>query len=119
MAVLKLDNPGLAAMLLMAVVAWQGGRVMQAMYRLMAARGSRYIDLTNFGLIDDARCDFGVPLTHVYAVGPIQDAPGILIALTTYRDTMHLVVQGSDTRRFQPVIRDLLKSILAELAQAG
>lgn len=88
-------------------------------YRLAATRGSRFINLTNFGVIDGARCDFRVPLAQAYGVGPIQYAPGILIALSTYRNTLHLIVQGNDTRRFQPFINAFLKSILEELEQAG
>jgi NRPS condensation-like uncharacterized protein len=115
----KRASPGLAAMMLMRVGARQGGRMMLERYRLAATRGSRFINLTNFGVIDGARCDFRVPLAQAYGVGPIQYAPGILIALSTYRNTLHLIVQGNDTRRFQPFINAFLKSILEELEQAG
>jgi NRPS condensation-like uncharacterized protein len=114
----KRADPGLAAMLLMAVGAMQGGRMMLDRYRLAATRGSRFINLTNFGVIDGARCDFQVPLIQAHGVGPIQYAPGILLAMSTYRNTLHFTVQGNDTRRFQPFINSFLKSILEELEQA-
>jgi NRPS condensation-like uncharacterized protein len=111
----KRDSPGLPAMILMVIGAMQGGRMMLDRYRLAASRGSRFINLTNFGILDGVRCDFGVPLVQAYGIGPIQYAPGILIALTTHRDTLHCVVQGNDTRRFQPFIGALLESMLDEL----
>lgn len=116
MDVFKRDNPGLPALLLMLVGAQRGGRMMRDRYRLASSRGSRFINLTNFGVIDAAQCDFGVPLAAAYGVGPIQYAPGILIAVSTFADTLHLVVQGNDTRRFQPFIQAFLQSIVKELA---
>jgi len=112
----KQNSPGLAAMILMRIGAIRGGRMMQAKYQLAATHQSRFICLTNFGVIDAAQCDFGVPLAHVYGVGPIQYAPGMLIAVSTYADTMHVTVQGNDKRRFQPFVRDFLNSMMGELA---
>ena len=88
-------------------------------YQLAATRSSRFINLTNFGVIDGARCDFQAPLAQAYGVGPIQYAPGILLALSTYRNTLHFIVPGNDTQRFQLFIHAFLKSILDELEQAG
>jgi NRPS condensation-like uncharacterized protein len=73
----KRDCPGLPATILMTTGALRGGQRMQAQYQLAASRNSRFLSLTNFGVVDAARCDFGVPLTGVYGVGPIQYArPG-------------------------------------------
>jgi NRPS condensation-like uncharacterized protein len=102
-------------MILMAAGALGGGRMMLNRYRLASSRNSRFINLTNFGVVESARCEFGVPVAHAYGVGPIQYAPGILIALSTYANTLHLVVQGNDTQRFQPFIRAFLASIRDEL----
>jgi NRPS condensation-like uncharacterized protein len=115
MDALKGDQPGLGAMILMMVGAAAGGRLLHDRYRMAASRASRFINFTNFGVIDEGSCSFGnLSPEQIYGVGPIQYAPGILIALSTYRDTLHLVVQGNDHPRFQPFIREFLESILSQ-----
>ena len=117
MEAFKRDSPGLANLVLMSAGAMQGGRMMRDRYRLAASRGSRFVNLTNFGVIEAAHCDFGVPLAGAYGIGPVQYAPGILIAISTCSQKLHLVVQGNDTRRFQPFIHAFLESLLVELRQ--
>jgi len=74
---------------------------------------SRFINLTNFGVIDEARCSFGnIQPVQPYGVGPNQYGPGVLITVSTYREYLHLVVQGNDTRKFQPFVREMLESIV-------
>jgi NRPS condensation-like uncharacterized protein len=115
---LKVEQPGLGALILMAIGALRGGERIRQRYEQAASRGSRFINFTNFGVIDESLCDFGrVPLQQVYGIGPIQYAPGILIALSTYRNMLHLVVQGNDTQRNQPFIHAFLASIVSQLMQ--
>ena len=115
---LKQQNPGLGALLLMAIGSVAGGKMMRDRYQLAAAHGSRFINFTNFGTIDSTGISFGdVPLAQVYGVGPIQYPPGILIALSTYQDTLHFVVQGRDARRFQPFVRKFLDTLVDALGR--
>ena len=83
--------------------------MMQSRYQQAAARGSRFINFTNFG----------VPVEQAYGVGPIQYAPGILVALSTYRKKAHFVVQGNDSVKFQPFIHAFLTNIVTDLEQAA
>jgi NRPS condensation-like uncharacterized protein len=116
---LKVEQPGLGALILMAVGALRGGQMIRSRYQQAASRGLSFINFTNFGVIDESLCDFGsVSLRQAYGIGPIQYAPGMLIALSTYRNTLHLVVYGNDTQRFQPLIRSFLASIKSQLGQA-
>ena len=85
-------------------------------YRQAATRGSRFINYTNFGVLDETRLIFGqVPIIQAYGVGPIQFAPGVLIALSTFRDTLHLVVQGKGNEPFRGFVRGFLEAILLHL----
>lgn len=111
----KRNSPGLSALILMRLGAMSGGKRMKARYQIAASHQSRFVCLSNFGVIDPARCNFGTQLVQAYGVGPIQYAPGILIAVSTCANSMHLTLQGNDTQRFQPFIRDFFKSILGEL----
>jgi len=112
----KKDTPGLGATILMTVGAMRGGRMLRDRYQLAASRGSRFINLTNFGVIEEALCNFGdLQPVQAYGVGPNQYAPGILIAVSTYRKRLYLVVQGNDTQKFQPFVREFLDSILSSL----
>jgi NRPS condensation-like uncharacterized protein len=113
---LKQNQSGLGPMLLMAIGGMLGGRLLRQRYQQAASRGSRFINFTNFGIIDETQLAFdGVSIDQAYGVGPNQYAPGILIALSTYRKTLHLVVQGNDTERFQPFIRSFLDAVLVDL----
>lgn len=116
MGALKRDHPGLGPLLLMSLGSLQGGKRIRDRYHLAAARGSRFINCTNFGVIDTTRCTFGdLRPTHAYGVGPLQYPPGFLIAVSTYQETLHLVVQGNDRPQFQPFIRSFLNTVIAQL----
>jgi NRPS condensation-like uncharacterized protein len=116
MDALKQDQPGLGAALLMNIGALRGGRMLRERYQKAASRGSRFINFTNFGVIDKNLCNFGGLFPEqAYGVGPIQYAPGILIALSTYRNNLHWVVQGNDAEQFQPFIRKFLADTLSNL----
>lgn len=109
---LKQRSPGIGSMILISLACIGGGRILEDKY---GEESSNALILTNFGAIDQNMVQFGQPLIHhVYAVGPHQHAPGILITVTSYRDTLTLVVQGTD-RRFQSFIRDFLQSIVSEV----
>lgn len=109
-------QPGLQSLLLMAVGALNGGRLMRRRYQAASVRGSRFINATNFGVIDAQRLAFaGAEVRRAYGIGPIQGAPGVLLALSSFCGALHLVIQGSDRRAFQPVVRDLLVSLLSGL----
>jgi NRPS condensation-like uncharacterized protein len=112
----KQEQPGLGALVLMTLGAIRGGRILHDRYTRAATRGSRFINFTNFGIIDEAQLGFdGVQVQQAYGIGPIQYAPGILMALSTYRQTLHLVVQGNDTERFQPFMREFMEDLLNNL----
>jgi NRPS condensation-like uncharacterized protein len=110
----KQAAPGLGAAILMTIGSMRGGRMLHDRYQIAARHGSRFINLTNFGIIDEAACNFGIiQPVQAYGVGPNQYAPGILIAVSTYRNCLHLVVQGNDTRNFQPFVSEILGSLVS------
>jgi NRPS condensation-like uncharacterized protein len=112
----KQAQPGLGAFILMTLGATRGGRILHDRYTRAATRGSRFINFTNFGILDETQLRFdGVQVQQAYGIGPIQYAPGILIALSTYQQTLHLVVQGNDAERFQPFMRGFMSSLLGSL----
>ena len=112
----KRDAPGLGAAILLSVGALGGGQILRSRYQQAASRGSRFINLTNFGIIDESACSFGGHRpVEAYGVGPIQYAPGVLIAVSSSQDRLHLVVQGNDDQKFQPFIRGLLARMLCDL----
>jgi len=109
-------QPGLSAMLLMSLGALGGGSQMRRRYEMASRRGSRFISATNFGVIDSGRIGFdGADVRGAYGIGPIQYAPGILIALSSYGGRLHFVVQSNDRQTFQPVVRDFLGGLVAQL----
>jgi NRPS condensation-like uncharacterized protein len=116
MDVFKEEAPGLGNALLMTIGAMNGGRMLRDRYKAEASRGSRFINLTNFGPIDDKSCDFGeLQPFQVYGIGPIQYAPGILLAISTYRKRMHFVVQGNDFLKFKLFIRSFVETVIHTL----
>ena len=116
MGALKQDQPGLGAMLLMSVGALRGGKMIRDRYRRAAGRGSRFINFTNFGILEEGPLAFGrLSPQRAYGVGPIQYAPGVLIAITTYRGALHLVVQGRGNERFRGFVREFLEALLHRL----
>ncbi|HTP08691.1 MAG TPA: hypothetical protein VMP08_10595, partial [Anaerolineae bacterium] len=107
---------GLGAFILMTLGALRGGRILHDRYARASTRGSRFINFTNFGIIDETQLRFdGVQVQQAYGIGPLQYAPGILLALSTFQQTLHLAVQGNDTERFQPFIREFMGSLLRSL----
>jgi len=114
---MKKGNPGLGAMLLMAVGALWGGEIMRRRYEQAAASDRRFINVTNFGVIGREQAAFeGAPVSEAYGVGPEQNAPGILLALSTYAGTLHFVIQSSDRDHFQPFVRGFLRDVLDGLS---
>jgi len=112
----KRDQPGLGPMLLMSVGALFGGRMIKQRYQKAAQRGSRFINYTNFGVLERERFIFrGTPIEQIYGVGPIQYAPGVLIALSTYQNVLHFVVQGKGNQEFQAAIHQFLNEVVANL----
>jgi NRPS condensation-like uncharacterized protein len=112
----KNGSLGLGTMALMTLGSLFGGAAIKRKYRAASVRGSRFINLTNFGVFDDSRLVFGsVHLNSLYGIGPLQFPPGILIAVSTFSGTLNLVVQSNDAQRFQPIVRGLLEQITAEL----
>jgi NRPS condensation-like uncharacterized protein len=112
----KSDQPGLGPMLLMAMGAQWGGQMIRERYQKAARRGSRFINYTNFGILDATRLAFGLAVARqVYGVGPLQYPPGIIIAVSTYQNTLHWVVQGKGTEPFQRFAREFLQAILDHL----
>jgi NRPS condensation-like uncharacterized protein len=113
---LKQDYPGLGAMTLMVMGALWGGKILRKKYRQAVRRDSRFFNYTNFGIMDETRLAFEqISIKRAYGVGPIQYAPGILIALSTYRSTLHFVVQGKGDEQFQNFVRQFLGDILSAL----
>jgi NRPS condensation-like uncharacterized protein len=116
MDALKKGTPGLGLALLITIGAVGGGNLLRNRYKKIVSTGLDYVNLTNFGIIDETRCKFGdLQPTQVHAVGPVQYAPGILIAVSTYQNRLHLVLHGNDTQRFQPFIHEFLESIKTDL----
>jgi len=112
----KSANPGLGAAFLMSLGAMSGGKKLLESYSIAAAHKSGFINETNFGVIDDKRCQFGeVFPRQVYAVGPIQYAPGMLITTSTYQDNIHFVIQSNDRKNFQPFVQKFLQNFANNL----
>jgi NRPS condensation-like uncharacterized protein len=112
MDTLKKDSPGLDTIEMMALAASFGGKIIKKNYERAATHGARFINLTNFGVIDETQLIFdNIPVNHVFGIGPVQCAPGILIALSTFRDTLNFAVQGNDTI----FVKAFLASVITEL----
>lgn len=112
----KRNQPGLGALLLMTVGAINGGKILHDRYQVASGRGSRFINFTNFGNITSQCLTFAsLPLKQVYGVGPLQNPPGVLIAISTYQNNLHLTVQsrGDDTLRL--FIHNFLDEIFTQL----
>lgn len=54
-------------------------------------------------------------MNHVYGVGPVENAPALLIAISTFKGTLNLIVQGNDKKKFQPFAKEFLQKMLIEL----
>lgn len=112
----KSTNPGLGAAFLMSLGAMSGGKKLLENYSRAAAHKSGFVNETNFGIIDDKRCRFGeVYPRQVYGVGPIQYAPGMLIAISTYQENIHFVIQSNDRKSFQPFVQKFLQNFMRNL----
>jgi NRPS condensation-like uncharacterized protein len=117
MDVYKQNQPGLEALLLMTLGALNGGKILHARYQFAASRGSNFIILSNFGIIDAQRLAFAELMPkQVYGIGPLQNPPGILIAISTYQENLHLVVQSRGDDTFQLFIHHFLEDIFRQLA---
>lgn len=112
----KKAAPGLGPMVLMTIGASFGGKIIKKRYETASTQESRFINLTNFGIVDEAQLLFDrIPVKKVYGIGPIQYAPGLLLVLSTFQDTLNLVVQANDTQNVQPFVRDFLTGVVKEL----
>jgi NRPS condensation-like uncharacterized protein len=91
-----------------------GGKMLRDRYRIAARHDSRFTNFTNFGILDPTCGAFEqVSIKKAYGVGPIQYAPGILIAVSTYCNTLHLVFQGNGDEQFHGFIHNFLEDILS------
>jgi NRPS condensation-like uncharacterized protein len=113
----KREDLGLGSMVLMALGATGGGKMLHDRYSLAAQHGSRYVNVTNFGILDPQRIGFApAPLKAAYGIGPIQYTPGVLIAVSTCGETLRLVVHGQGDAQFRGYVREFLDSISRSLA---
>jgi Uncharacterized protein containing a NRPS condensation (elongation) domain len=112
---IKNNNPGLGTVLWMMLGCMAGGYILKKRYE-QALTGQRFINLTNFGTVDEKLLGFGgAEVKSVYGIGPRQYNSGILIAVSTFRENISFVVQGKDTQKFRPFVRSFLESMIYEL----
>jgi NRPS condensation-like uncharacterized protein len=112
----KNNAPGLGTSVIMSVGTTFCSKRMKAMYEMASSHKSSYINLTNFGIIDEDLLRFDkTPVNHIYGVGPVENAPGLLIAVSTFQGTLNLVVQGDNKQRFQAFAKEFLEKILLKL----
>lgn len=113
---LKQDNLGLGELVLVGIGAGLKGHFIRKRYESAAVHGSRFLVVTNFGILDQIITNFGeIPIKTAYGIGPIQYGSGILIALSTCQQTLHLVIQCKGDEECQGAIRQLLGDIQVAL----
>ncbi len=116
MATLKAASPGLAQALLIQFASLHGGMIMRRRYGNGGPRRRGFISVTNIGAIDEACAAFaGTGARQVYFVGPLQRAPGFLIAVSSFRSNLHLVIQANGGPAYRAFVQAFLDEAL-ELA---
>jgi NRPS condensation-like uncharacterized protein len=114
---LKQNYPGLGTMLLMTFGALNGGKMIRERYQLAANRGSRFINFTNCGLLDSSCEAFRqTQIKQAYIVGPAQFGSGIIIAISTFNNSLHLTVQGKGDEKFCTFTQNFLESVLSHFS---
>lgn len=109
----KKNQPGLGLMVLMSIGAVNGGKMLHEKYRIAANRGSGFINFTNCGILDSSCLAFGQnSIKQAYIVGPVQYGAGMIIAISTFRNKLHLTIQGKSDQWYHSFIRDFLHAIL-------
>lgn len=112
----KNDLPGLGMAAKTSVGAHFACKQMKELYDAASSHESGFINLTNFGIIDDQLLLFDkISVKDVYGIGPFQNAPALIIAVSTYKDTLNFAVQGSDRQKVQAFVKEFLKKTITEL----
>lgn len=112
----KNDLPGLGMSVKTSVGAHFACKQMKELYDAASSHESGFINLTNFGTIDDQLLLFDkISVKDVYGIGPFQNAPALIIAVSTFKDTLNFAVQGSDRQKIQAFVKEFLIKTIAEL----
>ena len=91
------------------------GRILKQAQRFTGDVG--YPSLTNIGVLDEERLDFGagVSIADAFAVGPIGSPPGFVLSVSTFREEMTLSA-GFHTGELDPGVADrVLDGVVARL----
>lgn len=108
--------PGIGAAATIAAGALLGGKKLKMVYDSAAKYESGSINLTNFGVVDESLLHFDdIQAKQVYAVGPVQKAPGLVITVSTFRNTLNFTLQGNDKQKVKPFVTGFFEGIQAEL----
>jgi NRPS condensation-like uncharacterized protein len=112
----KQQHPGLGTTFFMILASLNGRKSLQKDYQREHSGGPSSINLSNTGPINDELLQFSpLSVKDAYIIGPILYAPEVIIAVSSFRDKLNLIVQGNDSQRFQPFVKNLLQSMLVEL----
>lgn len=117
----KQQHPGLGTMFFISLAGLNRRKPLEKGYQRNNSRGPSSINLSNTGSINDELLQFSqhgravVSVKDAYIIGTIMYAPEIIIAVSSFRDKLNLIVQGNDSQRFQPFVKSLLQSIIMEL----
>ncbi len=117
--ILKSDSPGLGGALYISLGLKMGFSRIQQTFHEIREKGVKYGKsnpiLSNIGLIDPRQLDFGVPVKDAYMLSPIVYAPGLLVGVSTFRETMTFTVGFSDTCTERQTVEHFLDLFEGEL----
>lgn len=123
MSDLKAGTPGIGPAMVVAAFTSLGLCVTRAVYSRMVAgeirSGKCNPYLSNLGVLEPGRLELaGVAVADAYLVSPLMYAPGFLIGVSTFNDTMTVTVGYSDARSNAPAVERFLDLLMGEIAVA-
>jgi NRPS condensation-like uncharacterized protein len=112
----KNNLPGLGIAVTVSLGACFARGKIKTTYETAASYESGFINITNFGIIDDRLLRFdNVTVKGAYGIGPFQSAPAMIIAVSTFQGTLDFTVQGSDRQKVQPFVKAFLAGMIDKL----
>lgn len=118
MARWKSRRPGLTGAILMELAMAGGYRNAQARFSQMVPIGSKVspLLLSNLGILDASRLAFGsAAVLDAIALTPIMLGHGLMLGVSSYRDTLTLSIGYCQGLIAETTIKDLLERVVSEL----
>jgi NRPS condensation-like uncharacterized protein len=124
MKAFKVDTPGIGAAILVAAFVAPGLSLTRKVYyrmieeELRSGKCNPY--LSNLGVLSPAQLDFGdVGVSDAYLVSPLMLAPGFLVGISSFQDSMTITVGYGDADANRPVVERFLDLLESELSHAA